>query len=517
MEETDKPTATFVEDITENDSLEQDDFSDIDEKKLLRKMDLHILPLVSLLYLLSFIDRGNIGNARIEGITVTLNLSDEQFNLCLTIFFITYALFEVPSNIVLKKIGRPSIFIPTIMVAWGTVMTLMGIVQNFSGLFAARFFLGIAEAGLYPGVSYFLTTYYCKREMQFRQALFYGSATTAGAFSGLLAFAIAKMNGVGGYEGWRWIFILEGLLTVVVAVFAYFLMYDYPETARFLTEREKKFVIWRLKNDSNSTTSPGVLIDNTDKSFKEKQLRQIPNFEKFGEAQELSMRFSVKAVLKDWQAYLHVLLFIGIVAPSYGISLFLPSVIKAMGYTNSKAQLLTIPIFIVASICAVIQAWFADKVGIRFIFIAVDLFLALIGFMMAIIGQETTKMSVIYGGVFIAVCGLYSAFPGIVTWHSNNLANSRKRAIGMAFQIGFGNFGGVFSSNFYKADALTLGHSLELAFAFLGFACCVVLALGYNYSNKKRLKALENGEFDHFTDEELYKMGDKSPYYKYRL
>lgn len=121
-------------------------FAHLDEKKILRKMDIRLIPMLALLYLLSFLDRGNIGNARIEGLTETLGLTGPQYNWCLTIFFFSYSAFEVPSNLILKKL-RPSIWLPSIMVAWGIVMTLMGIVQNYSGLLAARFFLGVTEAG----------------------------------------------------------------------------------------------------------------------------------------------------------------------------------------------------------------------------------------------------------------------------------------------------------------------------------------------------------------------------------
>lgn len=121
-------------------------FAHLDEKRILRKMDLRLIPMLALLYLLSFLDRGNIGNARIEGLTETLGISGPQYNWCLTIFFFSYSAFEVPSNLILKKL-RPSIWLPSIMVAWGVVMTLMGIVQNYAGLLSARFFLGVTEAG----------------------------------------------------------------------------------------------------------------------------------------------------------------------------------------------------------------------------------------------------------------------------------------------------------------------------------------------------------------------------------
>lgn len=189
--------------------------------------------------------------ARIEGLEADLGLTPKQFNWTLTIFFLTYSAFEIPSNYILKLIGKQSVFIPTIMVLWGLCMTFMGLVTNFAGLFSMRLLLGIFEAGLYPGVTYGLTMYYARKEMQSRQALFYCASSVAGAFSGILAFAIAKMDGVGGYEGWRWIFILEGLLTVVVAFISFWVLPDYPDTAKFLTPREREFVIWRLQTDSS--------------------------------------------------------------------------------------------------------------------------------------------------------------------------------------------------------------------------------------------------------------------------
>lgn len=121
-------------------------FAHLDEKKILRKMDLRLIPMLALLYLLSFLDRGNIGNAKIEGLVEDLGMSGAQYNWCLTVFFFTYAAFEVPSNLLLKKL-RPSIWLPSIMVAWGIVMTLMGIVQDYHGLLIARIFLGVTEAG----------------------------------------------------------------------------------------------------------------------------------------------------------------------------------------------------------------------------------------------------------------------------------------------------------------------------------------------------------------------------------
>lgn len=169
-------------------------------------------------------------------------------------------------------------------------MTLMGIVQSYEGLLIARIFLGVTEAGLFPGVAYYITMWYARHEAQFRQALFFSAASVAGAFSGLLAFGIAHMDGVGNLAGWRWIFILEGILTVIVAVTAYFTLYDFPETATFLTEEERAFVVYRLKYQDFKGEEDGKVRVAQDDSFQWK---------------------FVKAAFLDWQIWTNVWVYWG--------------------------------------------------------------------------------------------------------------------------------------------------------------------------------------------------------------
>ncbi|KAF2968781.1 hypothetical protein GQX73_g4834 [Xylaria multiplex] len=469
-------------------------FAHLDEKKILRKMDIRLIPMLALLYLLSFLDRGNIGNAKIEGLQEDLKMTDDQYNLCLTVFFFAYAAFEVPSNLLLKRL-RPSRWLPTIMVAWGIVMTLMGIVQNFQGLLSARLFLGVTEAGLYPGCAYYLTMWYCRREIQLRQAMFFSAGSIAGAFSGLLAFAIAKLDGLGGLEGWRWIFILEGLATVVVAIAAFFLLYDFPETATFLTEEERAFVIFRLKYQGQSE----------DKDEGSVQVAQADEFEwKY-----------VWAAFKDWQIWVNIFVYWGIVCPLYGISLFLPSIIKNLGYVSSTAQLLTVPIYVTAALLAIVVAYFSDRVGKRSPFVVTCMCAILVGFILCI---STSNPGAVYAGVFIAAAGLYPAFAGNIAWLSNNLAGGYKRSAGMAIQIGVGNLGGAFASNFYRqkdSPRYILGHALELGFTSVGLIAAVILIVSYSRINKKRAKIVREGGHNQFTPEELSAKGDRAVTFRY--
>lgn len=470
-------------------------FAHLDEKKILRKMDLRLIPMLALLYLLSFLDRGNIGNAKIEGLAEDLNMTGGQYNWTLTVFFFTYAAFEVPSNLLLKKL-RPSVWLPSIMVAWGLVMTLMGIVQNYHGLLIARIFLGVTEAGLFPGVAYYITMWYCRHEAQFRQALFFSAASVAGAFSGLLAFGIAHMDGVGNLEGWRWIFILEGILTVVVAVIAYFTLYDFPETAGFLTDEERAFVVHRLKYQGQNKEDGAMKVAQDD---------------------TFQWKF-VKAAFLDWQIWVNIWVYWGIVCPLYGISLFLPTIIRGLGYTSSTAQLLTVPIYITASVLAVVVAWYSDRVGKRYPFILVCLCIMAVGFIMCIAGGSVP--GVVYAGVFIAACALYPAFPGNITWLSNNLAGSTKRATGQAIQIAVGNLAGAMASNFYRAEdspRYLLGHALELGFIVAGILGLLVLVFNYKRINAKRERQMAEGAHNGYTPEELGELGDRAITYKYFL
>ncbi|PVH21723.1 hypothetical protein CXQ85_000713 [Candidozyma haemuli] len=477
----DKPSVEWVEESKDEETgvVDIDQYSDIDEKKLLWKIDLHLIPLFTVLYLLSFLDRGNIGNAKIEGLAEDLNLEGNQYNL---------------------------LYIPTTMVLWSIVMTLMGTVQNFDQLMATRALLGLFEASLFPGISYILSMYYKKSEILVREAIFFSAASIAGAFSGLLAAAISQMDGIGGYEGWRWIFILEGLLTFVAAAGSYFCFPLYPKDSTFLTPREREFVVNRVKFSSNAEnqkmTGAGA-----------------PPSMNLGEDNSGNIS-NVWAVFKDWQSWCQLMTYYGICVPLYGVSLFTPTIVKNLGYTSTKAQLMSAPVYIVAAIFCIFQAWVSDRVGLRTPFMIFNLICIAVGYSICLALSPTTSPGAVYAGVYIMALGIYSAFPLVVIWFSNNLAGSYKRAVGMAFQIGIGNFAGAFSSNFYReqdAPEYTLGHALELGFSLMGLLFTFITIAGYVASNRKKKRNLAAGKYDGIPPEELVKMGDKSPHFVYRL
>ena len=484
------------------------EFAHIDEKKLVRKIDMNLLPLFIVLYLLSFLDRGNIGNAKIEGLAEDLNLTGNEYNMCLMVFFLCYAVMEVPSNMILKR-TPPNIYIPLTVVLFAVVMTCMGTVQNYAQLVATRALLGTFESALFPGISYILSRYYKKNELLIRQLIFFSAASMAGAFSGLLAAAISKMDGVGGYEGWRWIFILEGLVTLIAGVVAFFTFPLFPAKAKFLTPQERLFVVHRVQFSSNATGKASL-----DESSGE-ILEKAPLAE-----DDTNGRVHFWAVIKDWQCWCQMLSYMGILLPLYAISLFTPTIIKTLGYTSTKTQLMSVPIYIVAAICAVAQGFASDYVGLRSPFLVLNFTCMAVGYIVCLTGNPITNGKGVYAGIYIAAIGIYPAIPMSIVWNANNLSGTYKRAIGIAFQIGVANFSGAFVSNFYRtqdAPYFRFGHGLVLMFVGIGAIFTAILIFGYMYENSRKRAAIELGKYADLSDEDLVKMGDKSPYFAYRL
>jgi MFS family permease len=206
------------------------------------------------LQLLNLSPRVNIGNARLYGLEADLGLSKTQFQVAVSVLFVTYLLFEVPSNLVLK-LFTPRRWIAFIAFAWGVIATLTGLVDSYGSLIAVRLLLGIVEAGLFPGLNVYLTFFYTKHELALRVGYLFVSAAIAGGLGGLLAFGIGHMDGVQGMLGWRWIMIIEGLPSVVLGVITYFLLPNDAQTAYFLTPAEKAAMESRHRREYGNTAS----------------------------------------------------------------------------------------------------------------------------------------------------------------------------------------------------------------------------------------------------------------------
>ncbi|KAH8102511.1 MFS general substrate transporter [Cristinia sonorae] len=427
--------------ISEQDNVFRPDVdtSDVDERLVMRKIDWHVVPWLAVLYLLNFLDRSSIGNARLYDMQKDLHVTDKQYLIALTVFFFPYALFEPPSNIALRRL-RPSRWLSFITFVWGIAMTFHGFVRDFSGLVGMRFFLGLAEAGLYPGVVFYLSCWYKRSELGTRVALFFSSATIAGAFGGLLAAAIHNMHNVGGKPGWAWIFILEGVLTSILAIASIWILSDFPDKAKFLNETERVWVVRRLQKDQQFSAGG--------ESFKFKYVQQS---------------------IKDWKTWFAMLIYMGFDGPLYAFSLFTPTIINELGFKATAANLLSVPVYTWACIVTVAVGFLGDRIGSRMWINMVLFTIGLIGYVILI---ASSNAALSYFAVYLAASAIYPTIPNSVAWISGNVEGSYKRSATLGMAIGWGNLNGAVSANVYRAGDkpwYRLGHGIVLAYIVIGF------------------------------------------------
>ncbi|KAK6967111.1 high-affinity nicotinic acid transporter [Favolaschia claudopus] len=452
-------TATPVQPAVYNAEV---DTSEVDERKLVRKLDLALIPWLSLLYLLSFLDRTSIGNAKLYHLVPDLHMTDDQYLISLTVFFFSYAIFEVPSNVFLKRL-RPSIWLSLLMLLWGVMMTVQGLVHNYGGLVGMRWMLGTFEAGLFPGVNYYLSCWYKRSEFGIRAAIFFSAATVSGAFGGLLAAAISKMEGVGGKPAWAWIFIIEGLATVLAGAASFWIIQDFPDTAKFLTEAERTAVVRRLQSDDQFSAA----------------------------GEDLKWKYIWKSLL-DWKTWVGMVIYVGADMPLYAFSLFLPSIINQLGFKATPANLLTVPVYFFACCITCLVGFLADRFGHRGFFNIGFLCIGGAGYII-LISSRSAALS--YFAVYMATCGIYPVIPNTIAWVSNNVEGSYKRSVSLAMVISFGNINGAVSSNVYRAKDqpwYPLGHGLVLM--YIGFG--LISSLTYHFLLRAENARRDRGERD---------------------
>lgn len=219
------------------------------EKSLKRKLDARC-SLFVLIYIMNYLDRNNIAAARLKGLQDDLNLDDTQYATCLSILYVGYILMQVPSNMLINYIQRPSLYISAAMLAWGLVSTLSGNTKNFTGMVLVRFFLGFVEAAFLPGALLILSKWYTRRELTTRNAILFCGNLISNAFSALIgAGVLSNMQGVLGHAAWRWLFWIEGAITMAVALSAGFILPDLPHNSRGFTEEELQLAQLRMIED----------------------------------------------------------------------------------------------------------------------------------------------------------------------------------------------------------------------------------------------------------------------------
>ncbi|KAL2817690.1 major facilitator superfamily domain-containing protein [Aspergillus cavernicola] len=475
-----KPQDLFVEDVPTEAERKLD-------RETLNRLDLILMPMTLILYLLAWLDRANVGNARVAGLDTDLNLSDYQYKVAITVTYVPYILAELPSNLILKKIG-PRILLPTLCTAWGLVTILQCKAHNFNGFVACRFFLGLCEGGLFPGIVLYLSGFYRRHELQVRIALFFSAASLSGAFSGLLAAAIQQMDGLRNLRGWQWIFILEGLFTVCFGLFSYAMLPNTPHSVMTFHPHHKTHCLARLQLDSNLFESDPITAQ------------------------------KILSVFKD----LHVLLLSAILFASgtclFGLAYFSPSIVQAMGYSNTRTQLMTVPPYAVAFVVTMLTAYYADRYRQRGLAALATTSIAFIGAIMTLLARSTPLR---YAALILLVTGIYAAAPCLISWIPNNSAGHVRRATAVAIGFISTSSGGVMSTWIYPASSkpyYNLGARFNLALTAISLAALVaqiLLLRSLNYAKVTRRAEILAGLEGLTPQEQFELLGDTHPDYRY--
>lgn len=427
------------------------------ERRLLRKIDLLIMPITFVLYLLAYLDRSNLGNAKLQGLEATLMPNDEsgnQFALLSAMFYIAYLCWQIPLTLSAKRFP-PNIVIGIVTIAWGAASSLQAAAFNYAGVTTARYFLGLFEAGFGPVIPFYYSLFYLRSEHGFRTSFFISAAPLAGAFGGLIAYGVQHIQS--HIATWRILFLIEGLPTILVGVLVLLFLPSRPETTKWLTEDERKLAQRRLNRE---VASEGRAIN----------------------WKHVLMSFT------DYKAWMICLMYQSLNVALSSISVFLPSIVKTLGYTNAKAQLMTVPPYACAGVVMLIIAKLSDRAKMRGPFVAAVLALSGIGYTI-LLTVPTTSTKARYGAIFLAVSGTYTGIPLAMSWTTGNAGSETRRGVNMAMLNTIGHSMAVLGSYIYpsrEGPAYTRGFAICCGFAWWGALLALLLSFLLHLENRRR-------------------------------
>lgn len=436
------------------------------ERRVVRKLDLRLLPILIIMYFFNFVDRSNLANARLGGLETDLNMTGTDFNLATSILFIGYIIMQLPSNLLITKI-RPSIYLGCVMTIWGLITTLTSQADTFTHLLVIRFFLGVIEAPFFPSAMFVMSSWYTRAELGQRYAFFYAGSALANMFNGLMSAGIlSDLDGARGIAGWRWLFIIQGSLTVFFAIISAALLPDYPRTTRWLSHEEQAFAEWRLAEDVAGA------VDSAD---------------------SVSLFTALKMALTDYRAYLFVIMqHCNLLSQTF--TYFFPTIVGSLGYNSTQTLLLTAPPWFAAFLACLLVTWHAARTNVRSIHIVCCMLLVVIGNIVMI---TTTAVGPRYFAMFLLTCGALSAFQVILTWVSNSFPRPfAKRSAVIALVNMLGNIASTYGSFLYPSSEGPRYVKGGAVMAGIALACAVMALLirfVLSHENKKLQKIEELG------------------------
>ncbi|OAL00001.1 MFS general substrate transporter [Phaeosphaeriaceae sp. SRC1lsM3a] len=437
------------------------------EAKVMRKVDIRLIPILGLLYSVAGLDRVNLSNARVAGMNKDLRFDiGDRYSIALLVFFITYCLFEMPTTLLLRPIG-PRNLLNGLAISWGAVMLGMGWVNDWRVIVVCRMLIGVLEAGFLPCCMFLLATWYQRFEIQRRVSWWYLINLFVSAFGNILAWAIVKLNGIHGIAGWRWIFIVEGAATIGIAIIGYFLVIGFPDTMlasnkmQGFTQQELEVVLNRIERDRGDS-KPDKLT-----------------WAKF------------RTHVANWELWAYGFMFLTCSAPIYAFAYFIQIILGTIVDSTALVFLLCAPPYLVSIFWTVACAWLADRTRVRMPWMLTN---AAVTFAGLLITAYSTNSGARYFGVFLGVAGCNANLPTIIAFQSNNVRSNSRRSVANGVQFVFAAIGGIYASTTFmqkEYPTYRTGVWCAVATQFLLIILCAVMFLHFRKRNRA---ADENGE-----------------------
>ncbi|KAL0940241.1 uncharacterized protein CTRU02_203004 [Colletotrichum truncatum] len=389
-----------------------------EEIKLVKRLDWIILPVLWIMYWFNYLDRNAITVARLDGMEEELNMTSTEYQTCVSILFVGYILGQIPSNMLITRI-RPSWFMAGAMALWAVVSTLTAIAKDFKGLLLTRFFLGITEAPFYPGALYMLAMFYTRQEIATRISILFTANICGTAFAGLIAIGVFEMDQVAGLSGWRWLFIIQGIITFVISVVSAFILPNEPLNTHWLSEDEKMLAHSRVARDTveiheNTSTLTGLLEASRDP------------------------RLWVLVFMQHFHM------------AASNFKNFFPTVVDTLGFSRNITLVLTCPPYLVSGVISIAWATSSGHFNERVWHITIAKCIAVLGFVLAC---STLNVGARYFAMCTYASGVYACNSVILGWVSSTCGQTReKKAVSLAMVNTIATLGPIYTPYLWPAS-----------------------------------------------------------------
>lgn len=414
---------THIVTIETNDDIHNTTHNAKAEHHLRRKVDLRLCTIAGVLCSLNLLDSGVISSASVTSMTSDLGLTGNRYSVSIFIFTVASIAFQLPSTLAVRAAG-PRLWFSLSTVCFGLITMCTAFIHSWQAMIALRVLLGVAMSGIYPGLTYLISAWYPRREQQTRFAFLQSGQVVVLATGGIVNFGLNRLDGRGGIAGWRYMFLVQGLITVVIGTATFFWMVDFPEHAhesfRFLTPEEQALAVARIDKDR-------------------------------GDVQPEPFSWAVvPAHLRDVKVYAFACMFFLLNLVSTSLAYFLPIILQSgMGFDEDEAILLAAPPYYYAVVPVLFTSLVADRLWLRGPVIVFNCACLIIGFCML---GFVEQVSVRYVGTFLATGAYISNWAALSTYWTNNVAGQWKRAVTAAAVTAMNGAGGIAGSYIVRAD-----------------------------------------------------------------